>query len=188
MGLSEVIRERRSVHKFQSDRPVPLDLVAELLDTAVWAPNHKLTQPWRFVVLHGDGRRRIAEVARAVNEKREKDPVKAKELGDFFYNKFMAVPMIIVVLMREDSQLAVREEDYAATSCVIHNLGLLAWEQGLGTVWETYGLVHQPGFREAVGARPGEKIVGSVHIGYPAAVPPAQPRIPAAQLTTVIDA
>jgi len=186
MGLSEVIRERRSVHKFQQERPVPLELIQELLDTAVWAPNHKLTQPWRFVVVHGNGRKRIAEVARAVNEKREKDPVKSKELGEFFYNKLMAVPMFVVVLMREDTQLAVREEDYAATSCVIHNFGLLAWERGLGTVWETYGLLHQSGFREAVGAQPGEKIVGSLHVGYPAAVPPAQPRIPADRLLTVI--
>lgn len=165
---------------------MPLELVKELLDTAVWAPNHKLTQPWRFVVVHGRGRERIAEVARAVNEKREKDPVKAKELGEFFYKKLMAVPMFVVVLMREDTQLTVREEDYAATSCVIHNFALLAWERGLGTVWETYGLLHQSGFREAVGAQPGEKIVGSLHVGYPAAVPPAQPRIPAERLLTVI--
>ncbi|QNK57772.1 nitroreductase [Paenibacillus sp. PAMC21692] len=186
MELTEVMKQRRSVHKFQ-DRPVPVELVAELLETSVWAPNHKLTQPWRFVIVQGEGRKKLAEVSRTVHERREKDPVKSKTLGEFGYNKLMAVPLFLAVVMREDTQLAVREEDYAATCCVIHNFGLLAWEQGIGVVWETYGLIHQPDFRAALGVQPGEKIVGSLHVGYPAAIPPAQARIPAAQLLTVIE-
>jgi nitroreductase len=186
MELASIIKQRRSVHKFQ-DRPVPLELVTELLETSVWAPNHRLTQPWRFVVVHGDGRKKLAEVSRAVHERREREPAKSKASGESGYNKLMAVPLFLAVVMREDSQLAVREEDYAATCCVIHNFSLLAWEQGIGVVWETYGLIHHPDFRAALGVQPGEKIVGSLHVGYPAAVPSAQARIPAEQLLQVIE-
>ncbi|CAG7644280.1 nitroreductase [Paenibacillus allorhizosphaerae] len=186
MELARVIKERRSVHQFE-DRPVPIELVKELLDTAVWVPNHKLTQPWRFVLVHGEGRRRLAEISRAGAEKREKDPEKRQEFGQRFYDRFMSVPLFVAVVMKENTHPVTWEEDYASTSCIIHNFSLLAWEQGIGLVWETYPLLHSPEFREALGVGPGEKIVGSLHVGYPSKIPAAQPRIPADQMMTVID-
>ncbi|TDF94532.1 hypothetical protein E1757_24090 [Paenibacillus piri] len=53
-------------------------------------------------------------------------------------------------------------------------------------VWESYPLMHEPAFREALGIGPGEKVVGSLHVGYPAAIPAAQPRTAADRLLTVI--
>lgn len=186
MELAQLIRDRRSVHQFE-DRPVSIELVKELLDTAVWVPNHKMTQPWRFVIVQGEGRRRLADIARSGAEKRERDPEKSKELGQKFYDRFMSVPMFVAVVMTENTHPVVWEEDYASTSCIIHNFSLLAWEQGLGLVWETYPLLHSPEFREALSVKPGEKIIGSLHLGYPAKVPAAQSRIPAAELLTIID-
>ncbi|SFM05633.1 Nitroreductase [Paenibacillus sp. 1_12] len=186
MNLAQLLKERRSVHRFQS-REVPVELVTELLDTAVWVPNHKMTQPWRFVIVRGEGRKRIAEISRNNVGKRERDPEKAKELGQKFYDKFMAVPTFVVVVMKENPAISVREEDYASTSCLIHNFSLLAWEQGIGLVWESYPLLSDNAFREALGIEPGERAIGSLHVGYPEQIPNAQPRIPAAERITVID-
>ncbi|MBA2874650.1 nitroreductase family protein [Thermaerobacillus caldiproteolyticus] len=186
MELSQLLRERRSVHTFE-DRPVSPELVMELLETAIWVPNHRMTQPWRFILTYGEGRRKIAEAVRKIKESKEPDPSKKKEVGQKFYDKIMSIPMILTVLMKEDPSLIVREEDYASTSCVIHNFSLLAWEKGIGLVWETYGWLHESIFRETMGIQPGEKVVGNLHIGYPAKIPPAQPRIPAAHLITVFD-
>lgn len=185
MELTRIIKERRSVHVFEN-RPVPIEVVEQLLETAVWVPNHKMTQPWRFILVHGEGRKKIAEVGRTLNERRDKDPVKGKEMGQKGYDRLMAVPMFLIVLMKENSHPVVREEDYASTSCLIHNFSLLAWEQGIGMVWETYPLLHESGFREALGIEPGEKAVGSLHLGFPAKVPAAQTRKTAAGLLTVI--
>ncbi|WP_077616689.1 nitroreductase family protein [Caenibacillus caldisaponilyticus] len=186
MELSQLMRERRSIHVFE-DRPISPELVMEWLEAAIWVPNHRLTQPWRFILTYGEGRRKIAEAVRKIKENREADPDKKKGVGKKFYNKIMSIPMILTVVMKQDPNLGVREEDYASTSCVIHNLSLLAWERGIGMVWETYGWLHDPIFRETMGILPGEKAVGNLHIGYPAKIPPAQPRIPAVQLTTVFD-
>jgi nitroreductase len=185
MQLAQIIKERRTVHQFDG-RPVPLELVTELLETSVWVPNHKMTQPWRFVILHGEGRKQLADIARSGAEKREKDPEKSKELGEAFYKRFMSVPMYLAVVMKEDSHPVVREEDYASVSCLIHNFSLLAWERGIGLVWETYPLLHNPEFRSVLGIAPGEKLVGCLHIGYPAQIPPARPRTAASELLTVI--
>ncbi|NEW07457.1 nitroreductase [Paenibacillus sp. SYP-B3998] len=186
MELVQLLKARRSVHAFE-DRPVSVELVTELLDTAVWVPNHRLTQPWRFVIIHGEARAKLAEIVRKQREANESDPVKAKEIGQKFYDKFMSVPMFLAVVMAENTHPVVWEEDYASTSCLIHNFSLLAWEQGIGLVWETYPLLHVAEFREAFGVKPGEKIVGSLHVGYPKKVPPVQARKAASELLTIIE-
>lgn len=186
MELTQLIKERRSVHAFEN-REVSPELVAELLDTAVWVPNYHMTQPWRFILTYGEGRTQIAETVRQMNENREPDPEKKKEVGQKFYNKIMAVPMFLTVIMKEDPNLVVREEDYASTSCIIHNFSLLAWEKGIGLVWETYPWLHNPFFREKMGVQPGEKVLGNLHIGYPAKIPEAKPRIPASELLTIVN-
>lgn len=186
MELAKLIRERRSIHRFEN-REVDPALVAELLDTAVWAPNYHMTQPWRFIVTHGEGRRRIAEAVRIMKEKREVDPAKKKEVGEKFYNKIMAIPILMTVIMKESPNLIERQDDFASTSIVIHNFSLLAWEKGIGLTWETYPWIHEPEFREAMGIAPGEKVLGNLHIGYPAAIPSPQPRVPAAERITFVD-
>ncbi|WGV60507.1 alpha/beta hydrolase-fold protein [Brevibacillus brevis] len=184
--LTKLIRERRSIHRF-TDREVDPALVTELMDTAVWAPNYHMTQPWRFIVTYGEGKKRIAEAVRIMKEKREIDPSKKKEVGEKFYNKIMAIPMLMTVIMEESPNLITRQDDFASTSIVIHNFSLLAWEKGIGLTWETYPWIHEPEFRESMGIRPGEKVLGNLHIGYPAAIPNAQPRIPAAERITLVD-
>ncbi len=186
MELAQLIKERRSVHLFE-DRPVSIELVKELLDTAVWVPNHRMTQPWRFVLVHGEGRKRLADAVRTGAESRERDPEKKQEVGERLYNRFMSIPLFVAVVMSENPNPAVREEDYASTCCIIHNFSLLAWEHQIGMVWETYPMLSAPEFRAALGVGPGERIIGNLHVGYSAKVPAAKSRIPAEQLLTIID-
>ncbi len=47
-NITEIIRSRRSIGAFK-DTPVAVGLVETLLESAVYAPNHRLTEPWRFV-------------------------------------------------------------------------------------------------------------------------------------------
>ncbi|UKS27657.1 nitroreductase [Paenibacillus sp. HWE-109] len=186
MELTKLIKERRSVHQFDY-KSVPLEVVSELLDTAVWVPNHRMTQPWRFVIIQGEGRQKLADIVRKFREANEPDPVKAKEIGQKLFDKFMSVPMFIAVVLQVNANPAIAEEDYASASCVIHNFSLLAWEQGIGMVWETYPLLRLDAFREAFGVKPDERIIASMHVGYPGKIPPAQQRIPASERLTVLE-
>jgi nitroreductase len=184
MDLTTAIKERRTIKRFK-DEPVSPETVTALLETAVWAPNHKMTQPWRFIMAHGSGRDQLAEAARESAILKEKDPERRKDAGEKAYLKLRSVPLILLVVMKEDPNLLVREEDFAATSCVIHNFTLLAWEQGLGTIWATSAHILAPEFRKAAGVQPGEKIVGSIHVGYPDMIPKPQERKPVADLLTI---
>jgi nitroreductase len=185
MELSQLMKERRSVYVFE-DREVEVGLVGELLDASIWVPNHGMTQPWRFIVVTGEGRQAMAEANRALAGKWEQDADKKAEKGQKAFDTIMSVPLFLTVVMKEDPRLGVREEDYASTCCIIQNFSLLAWERGIGVVWKTYRLMHQPEFRDALAIMPGEKVVGVLHVGYPAKIPTVQPRIAATDRMTVI--
>lgn len=186
MELTKLIKERRSVHQFE-DKPVSVELVTELLDSAVWVPNHRMTQPWRFVVMQGEGRRKLAEIVRKFRQEREPDPEKAREIGEKMYAKFTSIPMFIAVVLKVNENPAIAEEDYASAACLIQNFSLLAWEQGIGMVWETYPLLKLDAFREAFGVQQDERIIASLHTGYPGKIATAQARIPARDRLTVME-
>ncbi|WP_248929988.1 nitroreductase family protein [Paenibacillus hamazuiensis] len=179
--VAELIKERRSVRVFKKD-PVSAELLTELLNVAIWAPNHGNRQPWRFVLYTGEGRKGLAEAMLETYSAEEKEKYGFKKKM-----AFEAVPAHLIVILKEDPRQKVWDEDYAAACCLIQNFQLAAWERGLGVVWKTNHFGYDPGFRSAVGVRPGEKIVGVLQIGYPEIIPPKQPRIPAEQLLTVVD-
>ncbi|MDP4097560.1 nitroreductase [Paenibacillus sp. P96] len=174
-NVIDVIQERRTVKKFKAD-PVPVETLTRLLDIAVWAPNHKLREPWRFLLFTGDGRQKLADAVTA-------------ELGED--NKFAAaimnVPVELIIVMKEDPRQAIWDEDFAAVSALVQNFMLAAWSEGIGTFWVTKPFLYSPVFREQLGILPGEKIVGMVYAGYPEVVPKAQQRTPAADKLTVFD-
>ncbi len=167
VDLAELIRSRRSIGLF-NDAPVPLELVHELLESAVYAPNHRLTEPWRFVVLTGAGRERYAEIRRdmVLDFMKGQGEAERKQAAEGTYRKFMNVPLYLLVVMRKQANAELDEEDYAACCCVIQNFLLLAWERGLG----------RPGRRSRTiracaniwGLSETERVVGIVHVGYSA--------------------
>ena len=165
MTLAKLIQSRRSIKTF-SDRPVDRELLLDLLDVAVYAPNHRLTERWRFVVVDGAARAELIGHLVSDAASRGKDPVRTAE-------KLGRVPLFLFVIMKENQDALMRREDFAATSCVVQNFLLLAWEQGLGTHWKT--LPETPALRRLVGLADDEQVVGFVQVGYPAEVPESAP-------------
>lgn len=163
MTLSDLIRTRRSLKAFGS-RPVSRELVGELLDVAVFAPNHRLTEPWRFVVADGDARGALVDELVRIGAAKGKDPAKTRA-------RLAQVPLFLFVIVREHADALMREEDAIATSCLVQNFLLLAWEQGLGTSWKTF--TSTPALRRLVGLAEDERVIGYLHVGYPLDDPPS---------------
>ncbi|RCW64268.1 nitroreductase family protein [Saliterribacillus persicus] len=174
MELKRIIEERRSVQLFQ-DKEVPEKLMKELLETAIWVPNHKMTQPWRFVFVKGEAKKRLASINQKLTEEKCEDGEREK-LGQLAFEKINNLPFIIMVLNELNEKEKLQEEDYASTSCVIHNLSLLAWEQGIGMIWKTGKLSFCDETTALIGMKDNERVVGMLQIGYPAKVPKALPR------------
>ncbi|MCR6106080.1 nitroreductase [Salipaludibacillus agaradhaerens] len=178
--LAATIRERRTIRDFKPDA-VALEDIKRLLNDAVWAPNHGFREPWRFILFHGEGRKVFAE---AVSE--GSTPEQREKYGKKMYDYYMLIPIHIVVVMDEDPRQKQWEEDFAATAALIQNFQLLAWEEGLGVVWKTNNYSWHPNFRERIGVLPGEKVVGTLHVGYIKTTPKAKARTEAEKKLTIV--
>ena len=182
MDLFEAISTRRSI-KAYTDRPVSDEEIRRMLSAAVLAPNHLMTQPWRFYVLGPEAR---AAYGRALGHRKAKR-VEGEDAKDAVVAKVEAshreLPAMLAVAMTLDENPEIREEDYAATYMAIQNLGLAAHAMSLGTQVKSGAIMDDPAGRRAVGVPEGERIVATISVGEPAAVPEAKPRHDAGELT-----
>lgn len=183
MDILESIFERRSIKEF-TDREVTRPEIERMLEAAVQAPNHRMTQPWRFYVLGAEARRAYGAALGARKAKRLDDPEAARSVLEKVADRHGALPAMLAVCVVLDENPEIREEDYAAAFMAIENLSLAAHALGLGTHIKTGAVMDDPRAREAVGVGEGQRVVATIEIGEPAAPPGPRPRTPAAELTT----
>src|SRR5918995_2304412 len=99
MDAITAIKQRASVRRYRLE-PIPRDVVEHLLECAVRAPNHKLTQPWRFAVITGAAKERYAEIRARHRLKRFADPEspEAAAAADKVRREAKETPLHIVVM------------------------------------------------------------------------------------------
>jgi len=184
MDAIHAIRQRTSVRRYRPE-PVPRETIELLLDCAVRAPNHKLTEPWRFAVLTGEAKARLAEIRANHRLKRYDDPASAEARSgmDKVRRETLEAPAIIVIMARVNDDQITREEDYAAVMMATANLMTAAQSLELGTYLKTGGVMRDPALVELVGLADGYRIVGVLSVGYPAEAESPRRRRPAADLT-----
>jgi nitroreductase len=179
MELYEALLSRRTVFKYE-DTPVPDDVLDRALEAARWAPNHKLTEPWRFLVVGPETRLKLGPVAeRLAYQKANKQGREATpELIDKQIKKITELPALVVVLNRKSPDDAFLErEDYAASCCALHNLVLSLHADGFGSQWGTGGLTRDAETYRLLDVDPEQwDIIGFVKIGRPQTVPATRRR------------
>src|SRR3954447_10733428 len=188
MDAITAINKRTSVRRFRPD-PVPRPVVEQLLDCAVRAPNHKLTEPWRFAVLTGTARERFAGIRARHRLKRFSDPAstEAQAAADKVRQDARSTPAYIVVMVAVSSDEITREDDYAAAMMAIGNLMTAAQSLGLGTYLRTGGVMRYPALLELAAVPQGFRVVGILSLGYPAEADAPRRRRSAAELTQWFD-
>jgi len=138
----------RRTHKAFGAEPVARETLLELFELARLAPNHHLTQPWRFRVLGPESLARLKEAG---------GPSEALKLD--------RAPTLVVASARLGGELVQDEEDVCATAAAITLVLLGATERGLASYWRTPGVLRTARGREAVGVPEGERVLGLIHLG-----------------------
>jgi nitroreductase len=183
MRVSEAIHHRRSIKRF-TDRPISRDEVETVLAAAALAPNHRLTQPWRFYVLGPEARHAYGLALGDRKARKLTDPAAAAALREAVAAEHRALPCMIAIAVVTHDDPEIREEDYAAVMMGVQNLALAAVELGLGTHIKTGAVMSDAAARAAVGVPEGQRIVAVVNLGEPGDVPPVKSRRPSLELTT----
>lgn len=182
MDVVEAIERRGSVKRF-TDRPIAREEIEALLDLAVLAPNHRMTEPWGFLVLGPEGKMAYARVLARRKCSKIEDPEAREAVREKVIRGNSTVPAIIAVTCAQHEDPEIREEDYAATYMAVQNILLGAVARGLGAQIKTGAVMDDPELREALDVPSDRRIVALVFLGEPEEVPAPVPRTPASEKT-----
>jgi nitroreductase len=160
VDVETAIRTRRT-HKQYTAGAVDHTTLEELLDLARWAPNHHLTQPWRFRVL---GPETLERLKASAGEK------EAAKLG--------RAPTLVLATAKLTGEPLQDEEDLLATGCAVYAVLLAAHARGLASYWRTPGFLRTDEGRALVGLPADERLVALVHLGGRISEPPPKEREP----------
>lgn len=177
MNVMEALMGRRTIQAFKTD-PLPDGIVEKALEAAIRAPNHKLTNPWRFTQVGPKSRKLFVDYAAEAKF----GGVPSERQREMVAKKLEMAPVFLVVSQVIDADPFRRKEDYASVACAIQNLSLALWAEGVGSKWSTGPATRDPRTYELLGIDPAiEEIVGVVMVGYAASIPDT-PRLPLADV------
>ena len=169
MDTEEAIRTRRT-HKVFGAEPVARETLDELLELARWAPNHQLTNPWRFRVLGPKALSRLKQAA---------GPEQAEKLD--------RAPTMVLVTAEVAGDPLQDEEDVQATAVATYIVLLAAHARGLAGYWRTPGVLRTAAGRAALSVGEGERVLGLIHLGPARQERPAPERSDPARYVTYLD-
>jgi nitroreductase len=170
MELEQAIRTRRT-HKAYAPEPLGRETLDELFELARWAPNHKLTNPWRFRVVGP----RALERLKAAGE----DPIAAAKLD--------RAPTLVAVTATQSGDPVMDEEDVLAAGTAAYVVLLAAHGRGLAGYWRTPGVLRTAAGRAALEVPDDERVLGLLHLGHPRQEPRVPERAPVADVATYLD-
>jgi nitroreductase len=169
VDVETAVRTRRT-HKAYAPERLDHKEVESLLEIARWAPNHHLTNPWRFRVVGPLALERLKEAA---------GPEGAAKLD--------RAPTLVVcscVLAGDPIQ---DEEDLHAAAVAAYIVLLVAHARGYAGYWRTPGVLRTEQGRSAVGLGPDERFVGLVHLGRAIQEQRAPARAPVGEVVEFLD-
>ncbi len=164
--LNELIRKRRSIFpNTYIDRPIPREIIEQILENANWAPTHRMTEPWRFIVFTSATRAALS--AYLGKWYRENTPPEA--FSEKKYQKTLKKPLqsgaVIAICMQRDPEERVPEwEEIAAVSCAVQNMWLSCTAYDLGCYWSSPRSILEA--REFLQLKDGERCLGLFYMGY----------------------
>ena len=168
--FNRLIKNRRSIFpKDYTGEKVNDAIIHQMVENANWAPTHKLTEPWRFIVFSGEGLKILADF----QSECYKHVTMVK--GNFQEDRYEGLkkkPMesshIIAIGMKRDEKQSVPEwEELGAVFCAIENMYLTATAYGVGCYLSTGGITNFDEAKSFFELGMEDKLIGFLHVGIP---------------------
>jgi nitroreductase len=186
MSLEQLIRERRTIRKFNGS-PVSQDLLIQLLKKAEQLCPYEGKARWRYIYAGSPVEKE--RLTGYLLEKITDNKIAKFAMGPLLkpYQKlFSEVPAYIIVLAKREREPLKDDVIYGTVCRILQNFQLLAWEQGLGMAWRTEPFIQNELFFGNIGMQEDERFVGIILLGHFDKAPKGRPRTPAEQRWTVI--
>jgi nitroreductase len=169
--ISEVIKNRRTIFPEQfSDRKIHREQIEVLLNNAIWAPNHGLSQPWQFKVFMENGRIKLADFLGEMYTKLTPQADFNEGKYTMLKNRPLLAGAVIAVSLKRNPESRISElEEIEAVACAIQNMYLTCTAWGLGGFWSTPKLIYTPEMNTFLGTGEADKCLALFYVGYPKA-------------------
>lgn len=168
MEVLEAIKTRRSIGKVK-ETSVPKNIIEQVIEAGTWAPNRYLTEPWRFFVITGDGRKALAKIMEEIALESgidiETELGKNKIIKE--KNKPFRAPVIIAVAAEvTENEKTIRIEELGATYAAVENMLLAAHGLGLASYWKTGKACYNDKMKEFFGLKQKDEVLALIYLGY----------------------
>ena len=163
--LTDIIKRRRSVFPASYTRQeIPVDVIRQILESANYAPTHKLTQPWRFIVFRNEGKAKLGqELARLYMEITPKHQFLQKKY-DSIIEKVAQASCVIALNVKLNTEKVPEWEELAALACAVQNMALSAEALNVGAYWSSPGMIAN--LNDYLNLEEQEKCYGIFYMGY----------------------
>jgi len=167
--LEKLLKDRRNTRLFKN-KPIPKKLISKIIEMGTWAPNHRMTEPWQFVVIRkGSSERSL--ISKKISKytkmnSKNTNPESVQKSADRGAGEFEDCPLIIYVCSKKGKNSEETLENYSSTSISIQNMCLYAWTKGIGVGWSTGKPTKVTNLYKILDVSKSSKIVGCLYIGY----------------------
>lgn len=180
------IRDRRSIGKCSDEVP-DRELIQQVIEAGTWAPNHHLTEPWRFIVLSGDARVGLGDAMGEAAAQQAATPEAGEAARVKAVGKPLRAPYIVAVYAEPDPS-SPEIEEIASGAAAAQNMLLAAHALGLAAIWRSGKLIYSPEVRRYLQMPDHAVMLGVIYLGFPAMEPPKRERKPIEDVTVWWDA
>ncbi len=175
--INKTIRGRRSIFPpSYIQKEIPVEIIETILENANYAPTHRLTEPWRFMVFRGDSRQKLAhffmERYKSITAPEAFSQARYEAAGE----KVMKSDCVIVINMEVHTDKVPEWEEVAAVACAVQNMWLTATAHDIGAYWSSPGVLDLLG--EYLELPENQKCLGMFFMGYHQAPETAARRTP----------
>ena len=163
--LTNIIQRRRSIFPVSyTKEEVPVAIIKQILESANYAPTHKLTEPWRFIVFRNEGKIKLGqELARLYKETTPAHQFLQKK-QESIIEKVEQSSCIITLNAQLNPDKVPEWEELAALACAVQNMALTAEALKVGAYWSSPGIIAD--LKEYLNLGNTEKCFGLFYMGY----------------------
>jgi nitroreductase len=168
--IDEFIKGRYSVYppNFIEGKQIGREIIEKLLENATWAPTHKLTEPWHFIVFHGEGVAKFYDNMIDIYRKTTPPDKFAQKKIDNWNARKSQVSHVIAICMKRDEAKRVPEiEEIAAVAAAAQNIYLSLDSYGIAGYWASGPTCYTPEMKQFLDLGEEDSCLGFFNLGYP---------------------
>jgi nitroreductase len=166
--FNTIIKSRRSTKpRLFNGKKIDDEIIWQILENANWAPNHGLTQPWRYQVFTDAGLIKLAEFQATLYQKTTApEKFKPEKYTRMKSNILKSSHVIVICMERQKSAKIPEIEEIEAVACSVQNMALTAAAYEICSFWGSGGVTYMPELKEFLGLGEKDRCLGYLYLGY----------------------